>query len=558
MYRYQGRISADFLEKALSRFSDYKSGRSTIDLRVKEDIKLYRQEYSEFYNKDKQQVNPKTGYILSAVENKQADFTDNYPMPNILPREPSDEEASKTLTKIVPAILEMSGFKKTYKKHTRQKIKKGTGFYGVFWNGSEIVIEELDFFSVYSDPTVRDIQKSQFLFIVDYISNDMLRREYPEAAEVFSGDAQSAGYTLDSATRIMRDRSEIIDCYYKKADGSLHMMKLCKGQVIEASEDIPGYENGIYSHGKYPVIFDSMYPDDDSPYGFGAIDIARNPQLIIDRLDGTILKNSLRSGNPKTLISKASGINAEDFADSEKEIIEVANLNEDTYKTVSVDPLPGQVMNYRTQKIQEIKEILGNRDFQQGGTSNGVTAASAIQALQEAGDKLSRMQIDDTYDAYRELIIMVIELMREFYTEEKVYRITNEHGLPDYAVFSGDMLYTERTLRDSLGFAIGKEYERSEFDISVIPQRMNVYKRETNNQTIVQLMQLGLFNPQNIEMSLIVLSAMNFDGKDMIVEKLTELMQKTQMMQVQEPVSEGVPASFAEESYIEEQGGNII
>ena len=37
-----------------------------------------------------------------------------------------------------------------------------------------------------------------------------------------------------------------------------------------------------------------------------------------------------------------------------------------------------------------IEEVSGNRDFTQGGTAGGVTAASAIAALQEAGSKLSR------------------------------------------------------------------------------------------------------------------------------------------------------------------------
>ena len=46
-------------------------------------------------------------------------------------------------------------------------------------------------------------------------------------------------------------------------------------------------------------------------------------------------------------------------------------------------------------KIAEMKETAGNRDVANGGTASGVTAATAIAALQEAGGKLSRNMIDD-------------------------------------------------------------------------------------------------------------------------------------------------------------------
>lgn len=300
-------------------------------------------------------------------------------------------------------------------------------------------------------------------------------------------------------------------------------MKLCKGNVIEATEDMPGYEDGLYKHGMFPVVFDPMYPDDDSPFGFGIIDVAKNPQMYIDKLDGVILKNSFLAGSPKTLIKKSSGMNINDFLDMKKEAIEVNTLDENTYRTVNVGALPEQILKHRNSKITELKEVCGNRDFQQGGTTGGVTSGSAIQILQEAGDKLSRSQIDDTFDRYKDVIYMCIELMREFYDEEKVYRITNELGQKEYAVFSGDMLSGEAKEYDCLGFETGTKYRRIEFDISIVPQRQNSYKREANNQTIVQLWEMGIFSGNNIDLAITALKAMNFDGRDGIISSLNEI-----------------------------------
>ena len=43
-----------------------------------------------------------------------------------------------------------------------------------------------------------------------------------------------------------------------------------------------------------------------------------------------------------------------------------------------------------------------------------MTAASAIAALQEAGSKLSRDMIKDSYNAHAQVVLLVIELVRQF------------------------------------------------------------------------------------------------------------------------------------------------
>ena len=543
MYQYRGKIKSEFIDKAKRCLEQYENEKHTLVERIKDNLSVYRQEYAQLYDKNKNSTEPKSAFILSAVENKQADFSDNFPIPNLLAREPSDEETAKLLTQIIPTILDNTEFKKVYKEHSRQKIKKGTGIYGVFYNQAKEDIEicELDILNVFCDMHVKDIQDSEFFFIIEYVSNSLLKEKYPHAAELFDGDTQKQGYLGTNQTVTLPHKSRIVDCYYKKNDGSVHLMKMCKGNVIEATEDLAGYEDGLYKHGKYPVVFDSFYPDDDSPFGFGIIDVAKHQQGYIDRLDGAILKNCFRAGIPKVIVSDDSGINPDDFADDSKEIIEAHNLNENTYRVVDKKALPAEVINHRNSKIVELKEFVGNRDFQQGGTANGVTSGSAIQVLQEAGDKLSRSQIDDTYQAYKEVVAMCIELVREFYTEEKVYRITNELGGKEYKIFSNEMLVSQEEVRDPLGFILETKPKKVEFDISIVPQRQNVYKRETNNQTITQLWQMGFFNPQNVDISILALKAMNFDGRDSLIQSLTELkeqqtkqLQAVQMMQMQQ------------------------
>lgn len=93
------------------------------------------------------------------------------------------------------------------------------------------------------------------------------------------------------------------------------------------------------------------------------------------------------------------------------------NLGENDIREIQTSQLDSSVVNILQLKIEELKETSGNRDFSQGGTSSGVTAASAIAALQEAGSKLSRDMIKSSYRSFTRVCNLCIELIRQFYDE---------------------------------------------------------------------------------------------------------------------------------------------
>ena len=505
----QSRISREFLAKALSAYQKYKGDKEQLNQRVRENDYWYKARYGAVLNPHSNETEPVTAFIFSAIENKFADAVDNFPMPNVLEREPSDKAVSELLSKIVPVQLDMADFKKTYKANWRRKLKHGTGIYGVFYKNKEIRICPLSILNVYCDMHVGDVQKSPFLFIVNAVDNDELKTLYPEHIEKFSGSATIEAF---DGSHEMEDKTEVIDCYYKKF-GRVHCMKLCRNEIISATED-GQYPEGIYRHGLYPVVFDVMYPEEDCPFGFGVIDIAKNPQTYIDRLDSAIVKNAVLASKIRFMIKDSGAVNEEEVLNCDNDIIHVAgSVDTDSIRELQVSGMPAYIMNHRTKKIDELKEVIGNRDFQQGGTNNGVTAASAINALQEAGNKLARASIDDSYDSYKQVVVMTIELMREFFDKKRFFRIVGESDKTEYAEFSSDMLFKNTN---------GKR-EPILFDVDIVPQKQNPFQRESNNNTIIQLWQAGFFNPQMSSMALIALEAMSFDGKDKIIKQLKDM-----------------------------------
>lgn len=501
----------------------YKADKQELNSRICENERWYRKWHEAnqngSYTAKDNSFTCATAYVFSAIENKYADAVDNYPHPKILEREPQDTETAGLLSKILPVQLDISNFKKCYKNTWRKKLKYGTGIYGVFYSPDkeEIEIRSLDVLGIYCDMNLADVQKSQFLFITQAFDNDMLKYKYPAHSDLFEGDANVETYTGHA---VLRDKTEVTDCYYKKPDGSVHMMKLVKGTVIEASENEEGYENGLYAHGRYPVVFDCLYKCDDSPFGYGIVDVIRNPQMYIDKLDGIILKNAALSGKQRWLVRDKGAINEEEFKDWSKDIIHVdGSLDETHIKPFQAASVSGFVLQHRLEKILELKEIIGNRDLLQGGTGDGVTAASAITALQKSGEKLSRAMIDDSFDAYKEVVSLCIELIREFYSQEHIYRITNELGNVEFVAFSNR--YMNRPGTD--GLSPRPDYSKIEFDIEVVPERQNPSTKESNNQLVLELWQNGIFTCENPQRAIMMLESMSFDGKEQIIGRLKQL-----------------------------------
>lgn len=504
MYDYNGNVSREFVTEILECFKTYKADKEPVMQRIRDNERFYASCYEPVSPELKQSLHTNTPLIFSAIENARADATDSYPSPNILEREPQGTAAARMLSRIVPAQLEISEFKRTYKDNMRSKLKYGTAVYGVFYNEDtgDIEIKSVALSDIYVDMHIQDIQESRFLFINAAVENDVLIERYPELDSLFTGDTVIETF---SENCILKNRSPVLDCYYKKPDGTVHMIKLCRDTVLMATEDLKGYENGIYSHGMYPVVFDTLYPVENCPFGFGMLDIGKTTQITIDKLDAAITENIMCGAKPRYLAKRNGGIDEEEFKDLSRNIVHYEG-DADSIKPVDTAGISEYFLAHRERKKEELKEILANRDFQQGATSGGVTAASAIEALRETGEKRTRSIVNDTYDTYKKIIYMMLELMREFFSNKHVYRVTDDWGQKTFEEFSGsDMFFEGRRLQ---------------FDIEVVPQRESPFSRESGNKTIVEFWDKGLFLPENYSSAIIALKNMNFDGKENLLADL--------------------------------------
>lgn len=525
------------LKAAQNRLEMYKEGKANLDARLIENEDWWKLRHWENFHQNpvtfdnkRQNYNskPVSAWLFNSLMMKHADAMDNYPAPTVLPRSRDDEGAAKTLSSVLPVILDNRHFEKTYSATWWDKLKNGSGCYGVFYNPKlqgglgDVDIRQIDMLNLYWEPGVQDIQDSKDIFLLTLRDNDQLEAEHPE----LKGKLRESGldhkqYHYDDNVDTSH-KSVVVDWYYKVSIGGrdvLHYVQFVDDTILYASEDDPACaDRGWYWSGKYPFVIDGLFDEKGTPACFGYIDVMRSPQEYIDRLSSGIQDNAMWSAKPRYFVKDSASINAEEFLDTTKQLISVAgmNLNEDNLRPIESKELSGNVLSVLQYKVDELKETSGNRDFSQGTTTAGVTAASAIAALQEAGSKGSRDMIKGSYRAFTEICNMVIELVRQFYDEPRAFRITGENGSPEYLEFSNAGMQAQQVTEFGLSFVTKEPI----FDINVKAQRSNPYSRTAQNELALQFYQLGFFNPQLSDQALATIDMMDFDGKEKVRETI--------------------------------------
>lgn len=538
-----GKIGKEQVRKAQEILQKYKDAKASLESRIVENERWYKLRHWDVVAAQQKghqnDPRPTSAWLFNSLANKHADFMDNYPAPNVLPREEGDKPDAKQLSEIMPVIMDRNEFEQTYNDATWYKLKQGTCCYGAFWNNKlenglgDIDIKQIDLLNIFWEPGIKDIQKSRNVFTVELVDKDLLEGQHPFLEGKLASNTFDVKQYIHDENIDVSDKCAVVDWYYKAWDGSREILHYCKfvgDEVLYASENDPSYaERGFYDHAKYPFVFDTLFTIEDSPCGFGYVDIMKDPQMYIDKLNQIIIKNAFMAGKKRWFVKQSSAVNTEQFADWDKDFVEVAgNLSEDNLREFTVNPLPSFIVDHLQMKIDELKETSGNRDFSQGGTSSGVTAASAIAALQEAGSKLSRDMIKTSYRAFQQINYIVLELIRQFYDEMRSFRIAGENGADQYVQFDNRNIREQPVVDPMTG---DTDFRRPVFDIKITSQKQSPFNKIAQNELAKELYQLGAFNPQMADQSLLMLEMMDFEQKDMVIQKVQQNGTLLQMVQ---------------------------
>ena len=546
------RIGTEEVRRAADILRRYHAGKRQLEQRIIDNEQFWKLRHWQQMEKTGQGGNPAdpqptSGWLVNCILSKHADAMDCYPEPTVLPREPGDREEAGKLTRILPVILKKNGFKRTYSSAWWYKLKSGCAVYGVFWDAGklnglgDISIRRMDLLNLFWEPGVTDIQDSPHFFSTELQDREALEERYPQA----KGKADRDGWTLsrylyddavDTSGKVL-----VVDWYYHTRENGRRVLQYCKfvgDTVLYATENDPDMRNrGWYDHGRYPFVFDVLFPEEGTPTGYGYVDLCKSPQKQIDLMNQAILKNTLASATPRFFVRSDGAVNENEYADWTRPFVHTnGNLGSDSIAPIQTAGLDSVYVAILQSKIAEMKETAGNRDVANGGTAGGVTAATAIAALQEAGGKLSRNMIDDGYEAFSDVVTLCIELIRQFYSLPRQFRLLGVMGQEEFVSYDSRGLQPQ-----AVDDGVVSGYRVPEFDLEVSAQDENPYKTMEYNQLALQLFQMGFFRADMADQALRCLELMDFKNKDRLMSSILRWQTADSARQAQ-----SVPAGMAE------------
>ena len=594
------KIGAEELRRANGILKKYKEGKTRLEQRIIDNEQFWKLRHWEQMEKEGQGGNsgdpqPASGWLVNCILSKHADAMDCYPAPTVLPREPDDRQEAQRLSRILPVVLKKNQFKRTYSSAWWYKLKSGCAVYGVFWDGTklgglgDISVKRMDLLNLFWEPGVTDIQDSAHFFSTELADNDKLLAEYPQLeGKLGRGNFTLSRYLYDD-TVDTSNKSLVVDWYYHTNMEGRKVLQYCKyvgetvlyatendtvqpteTQLMGADENgrpVMGQvpcgpsmaQRGWYDHGKYPFVFDVLFPEEGTPCGYGYIDLCKSPQKQIDLMNQAILKNTLANATPRFFIRSDGAVNENEYADWTRPFVHTnGNLGIDSIAPIRAGSLDSVYVAILNNKIGEMKETAGNRDVANGGTASGVTAGTAIAALQESSGKLSRNMIDDGYEAFADVVTLCIELIRQFYELPRQFRLLGAMGTEEFVSYDHSGLQP-RVMDDGVTVS----YRVPEFDLEIGAERESPYRTAEANQLALQLFQMGFFRDDLADQALRCLELMEFKNKDQLARVIsggqTQARQiaalRQQLLQLAQVVDEAKGTHLAESLSAEQGGG---
>lgn len=535
---------------AINILRKYKAGKARLEQKIVTNEQWWKLRQWQYIDNGEKEYSPATAWLWKMIQSRYSDIMDSYPTCNMKARQQDDKDEAKMLSDIVPVILEQNRYEETYSDVAWYGLKQGGWVQAVLWDKSkhnglgDIAVKKIDLLNIFWEPGVQNIQDSENVFTVELVSNKKLVQMYPQTEGHLNGDNITVSKYVYDDNIDTTDKSVVVDWYYHTYYEGKKVLQYCKfvGDIVlyatendtkqptrqEIDPDTglpviipvgqPMSKRGLYDHALYPFVFQDLYPIEGSLCGYGLTDIGRDTQMQIDVLNKAVTDNAVVTATQRYFTKDDGSINEEEFCNIKNRLVHVqGNLGDDYLRPIDDKGLNANCIAELQNKIEELKFITSNQDVANGSAPSGITAASAIAALQETAGKDSRSTNQAFHRAFREVCYMIVELIRQFYDVPRTFRIVPDAMGEQFVNFSNaGMVPQPQTLADGTDMGL----RLPEFDIEVTSEKASPYKKMEQNEMALNFYNQGFFNPQMADQALACLEMMDFSHKEDVMAKI--------------------------------------
>lgn len=469
--------------------------------------------------------------LVSNIVATVADQVDNMPDVQLLPEEPGSKDRSDQMADVLHYIFDRREYRRMHPELMTDMLVAKACVIQTFWDPDlndgegDVDILRWPIENFYWDPDFDDLQEGRACFKVAWFPKSWFEEHYPDEYRYISfgrgTDSVLEPENIDNDDQM----TMLAEYWYKRYDAAakktmVHVAKFAGGAMLECSEkDTP---DGIYAHGLYPFDVHSYRPISGSLVGRSMIDDFVEVQRRANRFSHYIDANGRMSARYKTLTSKDAILDRSQLTDWNQPIVEVnGGVSEERVRQMTVYPLNPQIENHMLWLLETQKRESGQNESARGEFGGGITAASAIQALQEAGNKVSRFHTFRYQQTFKSLATKVLWLAAQYYKKDRVVVITGDgENKPDQEITVGhELIYGKRIPKDS-------PLPAPPFTVEVIVQRANPQRIDIENQWVLQIAQMFVQNGQQMPVSSVI-RMLTLPGKDRLLRAALEVDART-------------------------------
>lgn len=499
--------------------------------------------------------------LLSTFKNCIADQMDNLPEAMMLPERPEMEAQAEDLTDIVRYVLTLNRFDSAlHRRLVEDCFGVGSCIAKICWDPDmaegkgDIAVLRWPLENFIWDPGAENIQDARALMLTSWHPIEWYRDHYPERGGYVTQESGEEENRAVSQQGIDTQEGEAMMLEYwwrtydhKKRRYHINVAYFAAGLLLEKFED-------VYAHGMYPFATAAFSQIEGQPIGGGLVEELLPMMRYINRYARYADENMRMSAKIRMLVKTNANINEDELADWSQNLIHGDSISEEAVRWMQSKPLNGLWVQQMQQFQSDMKQDSGQNSFNRGESAGGITAASAISALQEAGNKQTRMHTQCLNQMFRDMVWQILWLISQFYEDGRVRMITgidNTRRQVDASAFHlmGEDALPPETRGELDGFtgemqsailnnARQKAAKRRAkgtippppYTVQIQVQRRNPLRIQAQNELYIQAYTMAAQAGQMFPLSLLF-DLLVVDGKERIMPILRQVDQQTQMLQ---------------------------
>jgi hypothetical protein len=420
---------------------------------------------------------------FSQIESIVGKLTGWMPYPDYDAQEERDEQKARDLNDFMPHELRQIKFKQKHVRAVRRMVIHGPLIYktifdptveggrGSYRYTGRNDILPVDLYSFYPDPRVSDfiyLQQMGAIIVKTPQTLEYFKKRWPTQGKKVQPDWSAdevAGDSLDGSpgridVNVRAKSSGLIEYWYRglpkivtREDRELFRdlaeEKLMQGidpseLIAKSKGDMEGvhciyvssdgvfleHKAYVYDHGQYPFTARTLYPEEGNVWGKGFMRDMIKPQIMKNKYAEIAIETMARQGNGAIIYEEGAITKPRAWQEQRglpAAMLPVAMGRMNGVKELQGISVPGTVFNMLSYYDEMLQKIPGMFDSANGQANSNVTSGEQAKALMAAAGTRLNTVSDIIQEALEEVFGQYVELIAQFYTTERVARVTGRH-----------------------------------------------------------------------------------------------------------------------------------